>query len=166
LQLVARSILVSILLLGCVSCDQATKGIARAYLVPGDAHSYLHDTIRLVLARNPGAFLSIGETLPATVRSGVFIVGVGLLTLGSLLAALLARGLNRWQIAAFALIASGCLGNLTDRLTHGGGVTDFLNVGLGNLRTGIFNVADMVLMVGMAVLCFVGLPGRTVATDP
>jgi signal peptidase II len=133
--------------------------------VPGDSHSYLHDTIRLVLAQNPGAFLSIGENLPAAARSALFIVGVGILTLSSLLAALFARGLNRWQIAAFALIASGGLGNLTDRLTHQGGVTDFLNIGFGNLRTGIFNVADMVLMVGIAVLCFAGLPGNALSND-
>jgi lipoprotein signal peptidase len=31
-------------------------------------------------------------------------------------------------------------------------VTDSLNVGLGSLRTGIFNVADAILMLGVAVL--------------
>ncbi len=163
MRFISRSILVSILLFGCVGCDQATKGIARANLVPGGAHSYVYDTIRLDLARNTGAFLSIGENLPATARSAIFIVGVGFLTLGSLLAALFARGLNRWQIAAFALIAGGGLGNLMDRLTHDGGVTDFLNIGIGNVRTGIFNVADMVLMIGIAVLCFGGLPSKSVA---
>ena len=33
-----------------------------------------------------------------------------------------------------------------------GAVTDSLNVGLGSLRTGIFNVADAILMLGVAVL--------------
>jgi signal peptidase II len=35
---------------------------------------------------------------------------------------------------------------------NGGLVTDFMNLGLGQLRTGIFNVADMVIMAGVLVL--------------
>jgi signal peptidase II len=31
-------------------------------------------------------------------------------------------------------------------------VTDFLNVGIGNLRTGIFNIADMAIMTGALLL--------------
>jgi signal peptidase II len=49
------------------------------------------------------------------------------------------------------LIASGGVGNWIDRLTNDGRVTDFLNLGIGSLRTGIFNVADMVLMAGVAL---------------
>jgi signal peptidase II len=162
-RLITRSILISILLFACVGCDQATKGIARTYLLPGETHSYLHDTFRLVLARNSGAFLSIGETLPETVRTALFMGGVGILTLGSLLAALFARSLSHWQIAALALIGSGGLGNLLDRLTHDGRVTDFLNVGLGSVRTGIFNVADVALMIGLALLYVVRVRGRTPA---
>jgi signal peptidase II len=33
-----------------------------------------------------------------------------------------------------------------------GSVVDFLNVGIGSLRTGIFNVADMAIMLGVALL--------------
>jgi signal peptidase II len=166
LQLITRSILISILLLGCVGCDQVTKGIAQTYLMPGDTHSYLHDTFRLVLARNTGAFLSIGENLPETLRMAIFIGGVSILTLGSLLAALFAPRLNRSQVAAFALIGSGGLGNLIDRLAHYGTVTDFLNIGIGSLRTGIFNFADVVLMVGLSLLCLVGGRSTPTADNP
>lgn len=41
----------------------------------------------------------------------------------------------------------GC-GNLIDRIAHGGCVTDFLNVGVGGLRTGIFNIADAAIVAG------------------
>ena len=51
-----------------------------------------------------------------------------------------------------ALRKAGGLGNLIDRLRFDGVVTDFLNVGVGSLRTGIFNVADAILMLGMFVL--------------
>jgi signal peptidase II len=33
-------------------------------------------------------------------------------------------------------------------------VIDFLNVGIGSLRTGIFNVADMAIMLGVFLLLF------------
>jgi signal peptidase II len=42
-----------------------------------------------------------------------------------------------------AAVVAGGAGNLVDRIWFQGGVVDFLNVGFGNLRTGIFNVADM-----------------------
>jgi signal peptidase II len=31
---------------------------------------------------------------------------------------------------------------------------DFLNVGIGSLRTGIFNVADMAIMAGVIIWAF------------
>ncbi|HEX8522706.1 MAG TPA: signal peptidase II, partial [Tepidisphaeraceae bacterium] len=49
------------------------------------------------------------------------------------------------------LVAAGGVSNLADRIAHGS-VIDFLNVGIGSLRTGIFNLADMAIMAGMAML--------------
>ena len=50
------------------------------------------------------------------------------------------------------MVSGGGLSNLIDRVTQGGNVTDFLNVGAGPIRTGIFNCADMALMLGVAIL--------------
>ena len=33
----------------------------------------------------------------------------------------------------------------------GGRVIDFMNMGIGSLRTGIFNYADVIIMVGMGI---------------
>ena len=146
-----RIFLTSILFLGCVGCDQVVKGLARAHLVPGESQSFLRDTVRLTYVENSGAFLSFGDALPENIKSAIFVVGVGLISLGALLAALFARGLGQWQVVALSLIASGGIGNWIDRIISDGQVTDFLNVGIGSLRTGIFNVADMVLMAGVAI---------------
>ena len=35
-----------------------------------------------------------------------------------------------------------------------GSVIDFLNVGVGPLRTGIFNVADMAILLGVGIFLF------------
>jgi signal peptidase II len=60
----------------------------------------------------------------------------------------------RWSSLAFlglALFVAGGASNLVDRLTSGA-VVDFLNVGVGRLRTGIFNVADVAIMLGAGII--------------
>jgi signal peptidase II len=52
------------------------------------------------------------------------------------------------------MLLGGGLSNLFDRIAYGGYVLDFLNVGIGPLRTGIFNVADMFIMAGVFVMLF------------
>jgi signal peptidase II len=152
---VSRIVLIGITLLGCVGCDQVLKGAVRHYLAPGDSYSFLHDMFRLVHAENSGAFLSLGAALPEHTRTVIFTGIVGVLTVAAFLAALLARGLGRWQVFALALISAGGCGNWIDRLTNGGRVTDFLNVGIGPLRTGIFNAADLALMVGVSLFVLI-----------
>ncbi len=46
------------------------------------------------------------------------------------------------------------LADLIDRFRYHGHVTDFLNVGVGSIRTGIFNIADVALMAGVALFVF------------
>jgi signal peptidase II len=54
-----------------------------------------------------------------------------------------------------ALFVAGGASNLVDRIAHGV-VIDFMNVGIGPLRTGIFNVADVAIMLGAGILMFEG----------
>ncbi|MEJ0099821.1 MAG: signal peptidase II [Pseudomonadota bacterium] len=144
--------LIAAILIGCVGCDQLSKHAVRTHLELGYSESFLGDTLRLTHAENPGAFLSVGANLAAPARIAVFQVGVGIIVLGLLLYALLARNLGRWTVAALALLAASGLGNLIDRLAFDGRVTDFLNMGIHSLRTGIFNIADVVGVVGVVIL--------------
>jgi len=54
--------------------------------------------------------------------------------------------------AFLSLGAGGGLSNWLDRLLHGGAVTDFVSLGLGPLRTGVFNLADVFIVAGVALL--------------
>jgi len=155
--------LIAILLFACVGCDQVSKGIVREHLALGESHSFLADTFRLTHTENPGAFLSIGASLPEGARIAVFRVGVSILVLGLLGYALLAR-LTTWGVIGFSLLAASGIGNLIDRMMFDGHVTDFLNVGIGSLRTGIFNTADVVGLVGFAFLIL--RDPRTKPVDP
>jgi signal peptidase II len=149
---VARLSVIVLIMLGCVGCDQVTKEIARDRLAFGAPISLLHDTVRLQLTENPGAFLSLGGSLPEGMRTLVFTLGGSLLVALAIGWTLRTRDLNRLTAVGAALACGGGLGNMVDRLGSGGRVTDFLNVGLGPLRTGIFNVADMALMLGIALV--------------
>jgi signal peptidase II len=146
-----RLLVTGLTLLGCVGCDQVTKHTARTFLSPGATHSFLGDGFRLQLAENPGAFLSIGANLSPDSRTLLFTAAVGLVLLVLVGVALFAK-LSMRESVAVALIAGGGIGNLIDRIVHDGLVTDFLNVGIGALRTGIFNLADMLIIAGALVL--------------
>jgi hypothetical protein len=54
-------------------------------------------------------------------------------------------------VAGITLLAASGLGNLIDRFAQDGRVTDFINVGVGSVRTGIFNVADVLGVLGIVV---------------
>ena len=62
------------------------------------------------------------------------------------------RALSLWGITGGALIVGGGFSNLIDRLFHNGAVVDFLNIGIGKVRTGIFNLADVAIMAGIGLL--------------
>ena len=137
---------------GCVGCDQGTKAIARSVLHGADPASLLGDTLRIQLALNDGAFLGLGGALPEPWRSALLLGVVGMVLLGVLAHALLARHANVATVIALALVFAGGASNLADRLLHAGRVVDFLNLGIGSLRTGIFNLADVALLAGVLLL--------------
>ncbi len=136
----------------CIAVDQATKGLARKYLAPDGFVSFAGDTFRLQYAENTGAFLSLGSSLPEPWRHIVFTVLVGIFLLALLAFVFFHRSAPRELTLFLALLCAGGLSNLIDRIAYSGRVVDFLNVGVGPLRTGIFNIADMAITGGAIFL--------------
>jgi len=120
-----------------ISCDRATKHLASTTLVGAPSQSYLADTVRLEYVENTGGFLSLGSDLPHTVRTVLFTVGTGLALLGTVAGAIVFRW-SGWP-------------NWLDRVVRGS-VIDFINVGFGSVRTGIFNVADVAIVLGVTII--------------
>src|SRR5262245_38095129 len=143
-----RTLLVLLTLTSCVGCDQASKSLARAHLPRHEIFSFLGDTVRLQYSENAGGFLGLGAGLSPATRRVIFKAGVAVMLLTLALFTLAARRATALQIFALALFVGGGLGNLVDRIAYGGVVIDFMNIGIGPLRTGIFNVADVAIMVG------------------
>ena len=143
-----RAIIVFLITLICVGCDQATKLVAKRHLQHGPAYSYAGDTVRIIYAENTGAFLSLGASLPEPMRQLIFTVLVGVFLVGLIVFLLLSRELSPFAVNCLSLVAAGGVSNLIDRIAYDGRVIDFLNVGIGPLRTGIFNLADMAITFG------------------
>jgi len=147
-----KILLILIILCVCVACDQATKAIAKQHLAGAPAIYALGGTVMLHYSENVGAFLSLGANLPETARVWIFTVFNSLVLTGTLIFTLKMHALSVWGIAGGALIVSGGFSNLIDRLFHRGAVVDFLGIGIGRVRTGIFNVADVAIMAGIGLL--------------
>ena len=145
-----RGILICLLLAASAGCDRVTKHFAVTTLAGMPEQSFLADTIRLDYHENPGGFLSTGATWRPEARVAVFQFLNGLFLIGTLVMAA-RRQWSRLATTGLLLFVAGGLSNLIDRIAMGS-VIDFLNIGIGSFRTGIFNIADVAIMTGVALL--------------
>jgi len=145
----SRALVTFIILFASIGCDRVTKTIAKQNLPQDEVISLWKDTVRLRYTENSGAFLSFGANISEPVRYVVFTLIVGLFLSGLLIYQLSSKQMTLLQVWAMSLVLGGGYGNLIDRVFHEGHVFDFLNVGIGPLRTGIFNVADISITLGV-----------------
>jgi signal peptidase II len=148
-----RIVLVALVLLSTVACDQASKRWARSSLsessLPAGAGH-----VQLILAENRGAFLSIGSHLSPSTRAVLFGVGLALALIGGVVW-LFAHEQALSHAGAYSLVIGGGIGNVIDRIFRSGAVTDFIFVRFGPVRTGIFNVADICITAGVVALLLI-----------
>jgi signal peptidase II len=152
-----RLALVLVMLVICTGCDQISKVYARQRLSGAPSISLLFDTIRIQYMENHGATLGLGASLPENVRFVIFVVLIGLVLSAAFAYLMFSRDLSNGVMVGLSLVIAGGLGNLLDRILNHGAAIDFLNLGIGSLRTGVFNVADVVVYAGMAVFVYFSL---------
>lgn len=133
-----------------IGCDRVTKDLAKQHLANKEVKSFLHDTVRLVYVENTGAALSLGSELSNTTAFWLLsILPLAFLFLLLGYAIKNVATLSIPQLIFFAMIFSGGIGNIIDRIIHNRHVPDFMNVGINNFRTGIFNFADVFVSIGV-----------------
>lgn len=154
-----RVTVIAWIVLACVVVDQATKALAQALLPPGTLQ-LLGDLVRLHLSENVGAFLGLGSSLPPLARFWIFTVASAILVIVVVVYATLETALPSDVVIALAFVGGGGLSNLIDRATREGRVVDFLNFGIGNLRTGVLNVADIFITFGALYVVWAGIRGE------
>ncbi|MFN8547060.1 MAG: signal peptidase II [Candidatus Eisenbacteria bacterium] len=162
-----RLLFVLLTLVVSILVDQALKKVAESMLLHRPPISLLGDMIRLEYTENPGAFLSLGAGLSPTARFVFLTVLVGAVLVGSLFYLLTTPSLGRGALIGLSLLTGGGIGNLIDRVINRGHVIDYISMGIGPLRTGIFNFADLCITTGTCVLVFSAMrPRHHATTDP
>ena len=126
--------------------DQGSKFLTKHYMDLYESKEVLGDYLKYTYIRNPGmAFgIQIGNKTLFTIFSIIASVVIFIYLLKT-------RGNEKYIKLSLSLILGGAIGNLIDRISYGS-VVDFIDVGIGNLRWPIFNVADSAVTVGMVIL--------------
>jgi signal peptidase II len=142
-----------------IGCDQITKDIVRNKVEPNAYIQVISNHLILTNVENTGAMMGFGRDLPPVIKLVLLQLLPSLVLLLLLGRILQKTNLNRWLVLSFALVIGGGIGNLIDRIAYGS-VTDFFQLKLGFLRTGIFNMADVSVTVGVFVMLLITLKLR------
>jgi signal peptidase II len=134
---------------GVLLLDIATKMFIQRTFHLYQQVDVIGDYVRLTYIHNPGA--AFGIELGSYSRFiFLFLSLMALAALGGMYWVTPAK--DRIRLASIALICGGAMGNLLDRIRSSAGVVDFLDVGFGNLRWPVFNVADIAVTTGAVFL--------------
>jgi signal peptidase II len=133
--------------------DQLTKWLIRQYIPYGSEVPLVPGFFSLVHASNTGAAFSMFT------GNNIFFVCLALVALAVVIFLLvrdsfgrpISQHLTRAAKISFAMLASGILGNLTDRIFRGA-VTDFLHFYVREYAWPSFNVADSCICVAAGLL--------------
>ncbi len=138
-----------------VGCDRVTKQLAKDHLMNREPISYFYDTCIFVYAENTGAALSMGDGLSKAAGFWLLSMLPLLFLISALVYSIYHSKEFRWlKMFSLALVIGGGLGNVIDRIMYDRHVTDFMILGIGSLKTGIFNVADVCVTFGIIGLFF------------
>jgi lipoprotein signal peptidase len=133
-----------------VLLDQITKQAAHDALAPRGIVPVIDGVFMLRYSLNRGAFFSLGEDLPDSVRRGFFVVAT-LAAIG-LIVHLYRRAQEKSLRWALVLLLTGAFGNLIDRVLYGE-VVDFLHLHWQDaFHWATFNVADVFIAAGLVLL--------------
>jgi signal peptidase II len=141
-----------------IGFDQWTKVLAERLLAGRGSIPVLGDFVVLVFAQNSGAFLSLGAGLSEPGRVIGLIILPSLLLITAIVYFFVKQKPSVRNLAMLCLLTGGGFGNIIDRVFKTL-VTDFLNFGIGKLRTGVMNVADLYIMA-LVIMLLIGMIGE------
>lgn len=147
---ISNALIILIIMLN-LAFDQISKIIVRNEVGHNELISIFGNWFTLTKTENTGAFLSAGSALPELVRIILLSVFPIIFLAYGLYMVLVKRVMYNLQVVGWCFVIGGGTGNLYDRIVHGS-VTDFLHLDLGLFQTGIFNLADVSIMIGMFII--------------
>ena len=140
-----------LILLLIIGLDQLTKSWIESILQLHESIELIPGFFSLTYARNTGAAWSM-----LAGQMTFFIVLTSVVLCGLIWLMVKTPKESTWTRISFTLIMAGAIGNFVDRLSFGY-VRDFLDFILFGYDFPIFNVADMALCIGVALLALVML---------
>lgn len=132
-----------------VAADQITKYLAVQSLPPYQPVPVFGDFVRLTFIYNPGAAFGLHV---GSLSRYIFLA----LTVACVIVLYVwfraTPVTDRLRLFAISFVTAGALGNFIDRVRSARGVVDFMDVGLGDLRWPVFNIADIGVTIGAVLL--------------
>jgi signal peptidase II len=156
-----RFYIIALVLLN-IGCDQISKVVVRKNVVSREYIELVTDHLILTNVENTGAMLGFGANFPPIIKIILLQIIPVFVLMVLLYRVLTKKRIDRWLVFAFALVIGGGIGNLIDRIIYGS-VTDFFQIRLGFLKTGIFNMADVAVTIGVLMILFLSLFGKKVS---
>jgi signal peptidase II len=129
--------------------DQLTKWWAREELIYGQNVSFIGDIWHWRLSYNTGSAFGLFSGATGS-RIFLSVIGVGA-AIFILFVLKKAHDHQKWMNTSLALIAGGAIGNVIDRIIDAK-VTDFVVWRAGTYEWPAFNIADVALVVGVAIM--------------
>lgn len=135
-----------------ILADQASKAWANDVL----AASWIQVTgfFNLVLLRNTGSAFSFLADAGGWQKLLFSAVAIGVSA--AMAAVIWKHSAEKLAPAAAALVLSGAIGNLIDRLMLGS-VTDFIDLHIGDIHWPAFNIADSAIVLGVIFFILIEL---------
>lgn len=146
-----RDVLLLVVALASIALDQYTKNLVRENIPLGTSWmpvTWLEPIVTFTHTQNTGIAFGL---FPGV---SVVFVGLILVIIVAIIVYYKRYAAASWLLTiSFGLLVGGAVGNLIDRLTQNGNVTDFINVRIW----AVFNIADSSIVVGALLLSFYGL---------
>ena len=148
----SRTFYIIVIIAVNIAIDQISKIWVRNTVEPHKETQIIGEQFILTNVENSGAFLGMGSDLNPTVKLIVLLI-IPILVLGFVLRYIFKdKTIDRPSLLGFCCIIGGGFANIYDRIRYGS-VTDFLHIDLGGVfKTGIFNIADLSVTIGMILI--------------
>ncbi len=145
-------LIISIVFLN-IGCDQVSKTIVRKKIAENEVIKLWYPHLTLTKVENSGAFLSFGSSLSSPVRFIILSILPCIALILGLVFLFTKTNLSKTLLVGICFVIGGGLGNVYDRILYGS-VTDFIHIDFIVFETGVFNLADLSIMVGMVIIVY------------
>ncbi|OIQ41810.1 MAG: signal peptidase II [Bacteroidetes bacterium MedPE-SWsnd-G1] len=142
--------IIAIVLLN-IGIDQFSKYLVRLTLVKNEVTGVLFDFILFKNVDNSGAALGIGSDLPSMLKTMYFQLLPVVFLIYLLRLILKSPEFSKLLVTGIAFALGGGFGNVIDRIVDGY-VTDFIILNVGFFKNGVFNIADVSIVVGIILV--------------